>query len=224
MTDRFKSTQATLDQFERYVIPNYTRLPVVIVRGEGSRVWDADGREYLDLFPGWGVSMLGHCPPEVVAAIRDQAGVLLHIPNNYYTQPQGDLAQAISERSFGGQCFFCNSGAEAVEGAIKLARLHSPQDRRTIITMRDSFHGRTLAAMTATAQEKYHAGIGPVVPGFRYVPFNDLDALRDAVDESVCAIMFEPVQGEGGINIPDDGFLAGVRALCDEKGLLWIAD
>ena len=224
MTERGKSTQATLDQFAEFVIPNYTRLPVVVARGEGSRVWDAEGREYLDLFPGWGVSLLGHCPAAVVEALRTQAGRLLHMPNNYYTEGQGQLAQVIAERSFGGQCFFCNSGAEAVEGAIKLARLHSPAERRTIITMRNSFHGRTLAAMTATAQEKYHAGIGPVVPGFRYVPFNDLEALREAVDATVCAVMFEPVQGEGGINIPDDGFLPEVRALCDERGLLWIAD
>lgn len=224
MTHKSQSTQATLDRFARYVIPNYMRLPVVIVRGEGSRVWDADGKSYLDFFPGWGVNLLGHCPPAVVQAIREQAGRLLHMPNNYYTEPQGQLAQAISERSFGGQCFFCNSGAEAVEGAIKLARLHSPPERRTIITMENSFHGRTLAAMTATAQPKYHAGIGPVMPGFRYVPFNDLDALRQAVDETVCAVMFEPIQGEGGVNLPDDGFLASVRDLCDEKGLLWIAD
>jgi len=224
VTPQGKSTQATLDQFERFVIPNYTRLPVVIVRGEGSRAWDADGREYLDLFPGWGVSLLGHCPPAVVEAVRDQVGRLMHMPNNYYTELQGELAEVVSARSFGGQCFFCNSGAEAVEAAIKLARLHSPPDRRTIVTMRNSFHGRTLATMTATAQEKYHTGIGPIVPGFRYIPFNDLAALREAIDETVCAVMFEPVQGEGGINIPDDDFLAGVRALCDEHRLLWIAD
>jgi acetylornithine/N-succinyldiaminopimelate aminotransferase len=224
VTAQGKRTRAAVDQFEKFVIPNYVRLPVVVVRGEGSRVWDADGREYLDLFPGWGVSLLGHCPPAVVAAIREQAGRLLHMPNNYYTELQGELAQTLAERSFAGQCFFCNSGAEAVEGAIKLARLHSPLDRRTIITMRNSFHGRTLAAMTATAQEKYHAGIGPVVPGFRYVPFNDLEALREAIDETVCAVMFEPIQGEGGINVPADDFLPGVRALCDEWGLLWIAD
>jgi acetylornithine/N-succinyldiaminopimelate aminotransferase len=218
------TTKAVLDQFQEYVIPNYTRLPMVVVRGEGSRVWDADGREYLDLFPGWGVNLLGHCPPAVVEAVREQAGTLLHMPNNYYTPQQGELAQVLSERSFGGQCFFCNSGAEAVEGAIKLARLHSPTNRRTIVTMHNSFHGRTLAAMTATAQEKYHAGIGPVVPGFRYVPFNDMDALRSAVDDSVCAVMLEPIQGEGGVNIPADGYLAAVRRLCDERGMLFIAD
>jgi len=214
----------TLELFERYVIPNYTRIPVVFVRGDGAWLWDADGKRYLDLFPGWGVNGIGHCHPRVVAAIREQAGQLLHVANNYYMEPQGRLAKIISDRSFGGQCFFCNSGAEAVEAAIKLARLHTPPEKYKIITMRNSFHGRTLAAITATAQPKYQEGFGPLPQGFVYVPFNDLDAVANVIDDATCAVMVEPVQGEGGINIPSPDYLSGLRRLCTERGLLLILD
>jgi len=218
------NTRQTIELFEQHVIANYARAPIVFVRGEGSHIWDAEGNRYLDLFPGWGVNILGHCHPRVVAAVREQAGRLLHVANNYYTEPQGRLAQMLSERSFGGLCFFCNSGAEANEGAFKLARLAAPPGRYKIITFENSFHGRTLAAVSATAQPKYHKGLEPIVPGFAYAPFNDLAAVERLVDRETCAIMVEPVQGEGGVNSASRGFLEGLRALCDREGLLLIFD
>ena len=184
-TEVLVKTQETIALFDRYVIPNYGRAPVVFVRGQGSRLYDADGKAYLDLFPGWGVNILGHCHPRVVKAIAAQAEKLLHVPNTFYNEPQGELAKLISERSFGGQCFFCNSGAEAVETAIKLARKYSAPDRFKFVTMENSFHGRTLAAITATAQPKYHEGFRPLVGGFTYVPFNDLGAVQDALDDNI---------------------------------------
>ena len=217
------TTQDTIAQYSKYVIANYARIPAVIVRGEGSYVWDQDGKRYLDMFPGWGVNALGHCHPGVVQAIREQAGRLLHVPNNYYNELQGRLAQMISERSFGGQCFFCNSGAEAVEAAIKLARIYSAP-RYKIITMLDSFHGRTSMAMAATGQPKYHKGLPPVDLGFTFVPFNDIAAVEKAIDEQTCAVMVEPIQGEGGVNVPAEGYLDALRALCDKHRLLLIFD
>ncbi len=211
--------------YDRYVIPNYIRNPILLLKASGVDVWDAEGKHYLDLFSGWAVSLLGHCHPNVVKAIQNQAAKLQHAPNIYYTEPQGLLARHISEKSFGGQCFFCNSGAEANEAAIKLARIHnSNTGKYKIITLSNSFHGRTLATVTATAQPKYHKGFAPLVEGFSYVPFNDLEALKKAVDDKTCAIMLEPIQGEGGINITSKDFLQGVRKLCDEKGLLLILD
>jgi len=217
-------TSETIALYEKYGFANYTRLPVVIVRGQGSRIWDADGKEYLDFFPGWGVSEIGHCHPRVVAAVKKQASRLLHIPNNFYSEHQGLLAKAISEHSFGGKCFFCNSGAEAVEAAIKLARKATPAARYKIITMENSFHGRTLAAITATAQAKYHEGFEPLPKGFGYVPFNDLDAVGRAIDSETAAVMVEPIQGEGGINVARDDYLKGLRKLCDRKKVLLILD
>lgn len=218
-----RSSEQTIEQFKKCVIPNYKRFPVTLVRGEGSHVWDAEGNRYLDLFPGWGCNLLGYCPPRVVEAIREQAGRLIHVPNTWYTEPQGEFAEMLSTRGFG-QAFFCNSGAEAVEAAIKLARLHTPEDRYRIITFENGFHGRTLAAVTATAQPKYHEGLGPLIAGFRYTRLNDLDAVAALVDEETCGILIEPVQGEGGINIPDPEFLAGLRKLADENGLVLIFD
>jgi len=217
------TTQDTIAQYSKYVIANYARIPAVIVRGEGSYVWDQDGKRYLDMFPGWGVNALGHCHPGVVQAIREQAGRLLHVPNNYYNELQGRLAQMIAERSFGGKCFFCNSGAEAVEAAIKLARIYSAP-RYKIITMLDSFHGRTSMAMAATGQPKYHKGLPPVDLGFTFVPFNDIAAVEKAIDEQTCAVMVEPIQGEGGVNVPADAYLKALRALCDKHALLLIFD
>lgn len=217
-------TRETFAIFDKYVFANYARLPVVIVRGKGSWIWDAEGKKYLDLFPGWGVSALGHCPPRVVAAIKKQAGRLLHIPNNFYSEEQGLLAEVISKGSFGGKCFFCNSGAEAVEAAIKLARKATPAGKYKIITMHNSFHGRTLAAITATAQPKYHAGFEPMPAGFVYAPYNDLAAVEALVDDETAAVMLEPIQGEGGINIAREDYLKGLRALCDRKGLLLVFD
>ncbi len=218
------SSAEVVEIFQRYVVPNYTRFPVCLVRGEGSYVWDAEGNRYLDLFPGWGCNLLGHCPPPVVRAVQEQVATLIHVPNTWYTEAQGLWAQALSERSFGGQAFFCNSGAEANEAAIKLARLHTPPERYKIITFTGSFHGRTLAATTATAQPKYHEGLGPLMAGFVYAPFGDLEAVERLIDGETAAIMIEPVQGEGGINLPPEGFLPGLRDLCDRHGLLLIFD
>ena len=221
-----QSSQDTIAQFARYVIPNYRRFPVCLVRGEGSWVWDAEGNRYLDFFPGWGCNLLGHCPPRVVDAVRDQVGQLIHVPNTWYMEPQGAFAQALSERSIGshldpGQCFFCNSGAEANEAAIKLARAHGhAHGRYKIVTMEGGFHGRTFAALTATAQPKYHAGFEPMVPGFVYVPYNDLEAVARVLDDETAAVLVEPIQGEGGVNIPGPEYLPGLRRLCDERGVL----
>ncbi len=220
-----QSSHATIAQFERYVIPNYRRFPVCLVRGEGSWIWDAEGHRYLDFFPGWGCNLLGHCPPRVVEAVREQVGQLIHVPNTWYMEPQGALARALSERSFGGQCFFCNSGAEANEAAIKLARAYGhARGRFKIVTMEGGFHGRTYGALSATAQPKYHEGFEPMVPGFAYVPFNDLEAVSAAVDEQTAAVLVEPIQGEGGINIPGAAYLPGLRDLCDDRGILLILD
>lgn len=217
------NTQEIMEIFSHYVIGNYTRNPVAVARGSGSEFWDAEGKRYLDMFPGWATTSVGHCHPKVVAAIQKQAATLLHVPNVFYIEQQGRLAKLISERSFHGQCFFCNSGAEANEAAIKLARIAS-QGRYKIITMENSFHGRTLGAISATAQPKYHKGFEPIVQGFTYVPFNDLEAVRRAIDDTTCAVMLEPIQGEGGINIATKEYMQGLRRLCDERRLLLILD
>ena len=218
------SQQEIFEQYGKYVIGNYGRMPLVVVRAEGSYFWDLDDKRYLDLFPGWGCSAIGHCHPKVVAAVREQVGRLIHMDNTFYTLEQGRLGQMLSERSFGGQCFFCNSGAEAVEAAIKLARRATPAERYKIITMEKSFHGRTYAAMSATAQSKTHAGNQPLLAGFAYVPFNDLEAVEKAVDEETAAVLVEPVQGEGGVNVAADGYLAGLRELCDRHHIMLIFD
>jgi len=218
------TTQETIELFDEYVIANYTRLPRVIVRGQGCYMYDADGNKILDMFPGWAVSGIGHCHPKVVEAIRKQAGELLHIDNTFYSEPQGKLAQFLSERAFGGKCFFCNSGAEANEAAMKLARLHTPQEKYKFITAEGSFHGRTFATVTATAQPKYHEGFLPLLPGFVYVPFNDVPALESAFSDEVAAVLVEPIQGEGGINVATAEFLQVIRQLCDEKGAVMILD
>jgi len=218
------SSTETIELFKKYVIPNYNRYPVCLVRGEGSYVWDAEGNRYLDLFPGWGCNLLGHCPEPIVRAVQEQVASLIHVPNTWYMEAQGQWAKALSERSFGGQAFFCNSGAEANEAAIKLARLATPKQRYKIITFENSFHGRTLGALTATAQPKYHEGVGPLVAGFMYAPFGDLEAAAKLIDHETAAIMIEPIQGEGGVNVPPPGFLQGLRKLCDDHGLLLMFD
>jgi len=218
------SSQDTITLFQKYVIPNYTRFPVSLVRGEGSYVWDSEGNRYLDFFPGWGCNLLGHCPAPVVEAVRRQLGTLVHVPNTWYTEAQGLWAKALSERSFGGQAFFCNSGTEANEAAIKLVRLHAKRPRYKIITFEGGFHGRTLGSTAATAQPKYHEGLGPLMAGFVYAPYGDLDAVSRLIDAETAALLIEPVQGEGGIRIPPDGFLAGLRRLADEHGLLLVFD
>ncbi len=210
--------------FQEYVIPNYGRFPVALVRGEGSWVWDDSGNRYLDFFPGWGCNLLGHCPPAVVEAVQRQVAQLIHVPNTWHTELQGRWAKLLSERSFGGQAFFCNSGAEANEAAIKLARLHASDSRYKIITFEGGFHGRTYAATSATAQPKFHENIGPLLPGFSYAPFGDLQAVRKKIDGETVAILVEPIQGEGGIRLPPEGFLQGLRQLADEHNLLLIFD
>lgn len=217
-------TSSTLETFEHYVVPNYRRYPVTLVRGEGSYVWDDQGKKYLDLFPGWGCNLLGHCPPAVVQAVQEQVAQMIHVPNTWYIESQGQWARMLSERSFGGKAFFCNSGTEANEAAIKLARLHHGPSRYKIITFEGGFHGRTLGATSATAQPKYHEGLGPLVAGFSYAPFGDLDAVSDLIDSATCAIMLEPIQGEGGIQLPPEGFLQGLRKLADDHNLLLIFD
>ena len=224
MSTETSKTDLLREQFDRYVIPNYSRFPVTIVRGEGSYVWDADGNRYLDLFPGWGCNLLGHCPSTVVQAVGQQVQELIHVPNTCYTTLQGHWAQLLSERSFGGQAFFCNSGTEANEAALKLSRLHTPADRYKIITFTGGFHGRTLGSTAATAQPKYHEGLGPLMAGFRYAPFGDLEGTQRLVDDETAAILVEPVQGEGGVNLPPEGFLAGLRQLADDYDLLLIFD
>ena len=218
------SSAETVELFKRYVIGNYTRYPVNLVRGEGSHVWDSEGNRYLDLFPGWGCNLLGHCPPHVVRAVQEQVATLIHAPNTWHMDVQGEWARLLSERSFGGQAFFCNSGTEANEAAIKLARLHAPKGKYKIITFTGGFHGRTLGALTATAQPKYHEGLGPLVAGFVYAPHGDLEAVKKLIDDETCAIMVEPIQGEGGIRLPPEGFLQGLRQLADSHGLLLIFD
>jgi predicted acetylornithine/succinylornithine family transaminase len=214
----------TAELFEKYVVPNYKRFPVSLVRGAGSQVWDDQGRQYLDFFPGWGCNVLGHCPPRVVEAVQRQVAELIHVPNTWHTEVQGRWAQLLSERSFDGKVFFCNSGAEANEGAIKLARLHTPANRYKIITFQGGFHGRTYGATSATAQPKYHEGIGPLLAGFSYAPFGDLDAVARLIDDETAAILVEPIQGEGGIRVAPEGFLAGLRELADEHELLLVFD
>ena len=214
----------TIQLFKEYVIPNYGRYPVNLVRGEGSNIWDSEGSRYLDFFPGWGCNLLGHCPPKVVKAIQDQAATLIHVPNTWHMDIQGRWAKELSDRSFGGQAFFCNSGAEANEAAIKLARLHTPKGRYKIITFEGGFHGRTFGALTATAQPKYHEGLGPMMAGFNYAPYGDLEAVAELVDDETCAIMVEPVQGEGGIRLPPEGFLQGLRKMADDHELLLVFD
>ncbi|MDY3552611.1 aspartate aminotransferase family protein [Gemmata sp. JC717] len=220
------SSEQVISLAKQHLTQNYTRYPVALVRGSNSWVWDAEGNRYLDFFPGWGCGILGHCPPRVVQAVQEQVATLIHVPNTWYTEPQALLGQALGERTdFGGVSFFCNSGTEANEAAIKLARLNGkPKNKYKIVTLTGSFHGRTMGALTATAQPKYHAGVEPMLPGFNYAPWGDLDAVAKAIDGETCAVMFEPIQGEGGVNVPPAGFLEGVRALCDQHGLLLILD
>ncbi len=213
---------------DQYVMKTYGRLPIAFVKGEGCRLWDADGKEYLDFLAGISVLGTGHCHPKVAAAICEQASQLMHTSNLFQIEPQAKLAQLLVENSCADKVFFCNSGAEANEAAIKLARkwagLHLAEGQRTIITALNSFHGRTLAAVTATGQPKYHAPFAPLPGGFDYVPYNDLEALTARVDDTACAVMLEPIIAEGGILVPSVDYLQGVRKLCDDKGILLILD
>ena len=210
------------------IMNTYRRVPIALVKGEGARLWDANGKEYLDFVAGIAVCNLGHSHPNVVKAIKKQAKNLMHVSNLYYTRPQGEVASILTKHSFADKVFFCNSGAEANEAAIKLARKYAHEnlgpDKFELITMKDSFHGRTMATITATGQEKFQFGFTPLLDGFRYVPFNDPEALEAAITPRTCGVMLEPVQGEGGVIIPDDGYLARVREICDRHKLLMIVD
>jgi len=220
--------EAVMAQDRQYVMSTYGRMPVVFVRGEGVWIWDSEGKAYLDFLAGIAVNGLGHCHPEVVAAIREQAGILIHTSNLYYTLPQPRLAELLVQHSACDRVFFANSGAEANECAIKLARkwakLHYGEQRFEIIVLEGSFHGRTLATITATGQPKYQKGFEPLMPGFSHIPFNEIQALKGAITQNTCALMLEPIQGESGVRPLSEVFLRTARALCDEHGLLLILD
>jgi acetylornithine/N-succinyldiaminopimelate aminotransferase len=221
-------TKTLMDWSAKYHTPNYGRTPLVLVRGEGTRVWDSDGKEYLDFTTGIAVTGLGHCHPVITGAIREAAATLLHVSNIFHNAPQVHLAKLLVEHSFADRVFFCNSGAEANEAALKVVRKYAKErlstDRYEVIATNNSFHGRTLATVSATGQPKYHHGFEPLMPGFKHVPYNDLRAMQRAVDSRTAAILVEPIQGEGGVNIPDDGYLPGLRKLCDDTGALLIFD
>ncbi len=221
------TTEELISLSGQYVMNTYRRFPLVLVRGAGARVWDSDGREYLDMAGGIAVCSLGHAHPKVTAAIQEQAAKLLHVSNLYHIEPQIRFARMLVEHSFADKVFFCNSGAEANEAAIKLARKYGHErlgGRYELITMRDSFHGRTLATITATGQEKFQAGFSPLPEGFKYAPYNDLQALEASITDRTCGVLLEPIQGEGGVRIPAAGYLRGVREICDRRGILMLLD
>ncbi|MDD2499927.1 MAG: acetylornithine transaminase [Geobacter sp.] len=223
------TNQQWVERSDKVIMRTYGRYPIAPVKGEGCRLWDADGKEYLDFLGGVAVNNLGHCHPRVVKAIQDQAATLIHCSNYYQIPQQIELAELLCNHSFADKAFFCNSGAEANEAAIKLARKYSREtfnnpERYGIITAADSFHGRTMATVSATGQEKVQRFFDPLLHGFCHVPFNDLAALEAAVTPQTCAVMLEPIQGEGGINIPTVEYMQGVRELCDRHQLLLILD
>jgi len=217
----------TIEEGDKYLMNTYARLPVAFERGSGAKLWDADGNEYLDFLAGIAVANLGHADPGVAEAVADQAKKLVHTSNLYHIGPQTELAKWLCERSFAERAFFCNSGAEANEAALKLARKWGHEKKNgahEIITMKGSFHGRTMFALSVTGQEKFHKGFGPLVPGVTAVPYNDLSALEKTITDKACAVIAEPVQGEGGVRVPDDGYLAGLRKLCDDRNVVLIFD
>jgi len=222
-------TKTLLEWSAKYHTPNYgSRAPIVLVRGDGVRVWDSDGREYLDFGAGIAVTSLGHCHPRVTGAIQEAAATLLHVSNLYHSAPQIHLAKLLIEHSFAERVFFSNSGAEANEAALKLARKYAREriasDRVEFVATRNSFHGRTFATVAATGQEKYHHGFEPLVPGFKHVPYNDLRAMERAIDNRTAGVIIECIQGEGGVNVADEDYLRGLRKLCDQSGALLIVD
>ncbi len=217
-----------MQESQAHICQTYNRFNLFLSRGKGCYVWDQKGREYLDFVAGIAVCNLGHCPPELARVLYEQAQQLVHVSNLYYTEPQVTLARALTSNCFADKVFFCNSGAEANEAAIKLARKYSHKrygpGRHGIITMKDSFHGRTLATLSATGQQKVQEGFEPLLDGFRYVDFNRLESVAEAIDETTCAVLVEPIQGEGGVRIPGPDYLAGVREICSEKDILLIYD
>ncbi len=221
-------TSDIISDSQKYTMNTYARQPLVLVKGRGMKVYDSDGREYLDFVGGVAVNNLGHCHPRVVVALQKQAQRLMHVSNHFHNEPQIHLAKILASNSFADKAFFCNSGAEAIEGAIKLARRYGrdvlKQERFEIISMRDSFHGRTMGALSATGQEKFHKGFDPLLPGFKFVPFNDASAVEQAVNDRTCAVLVEPVQGESGVNVPAAGYLRAIREICDRHNILMMLD
>lgn len=213
---------------KKHVANTYGRYHIALVRGKGSKVWDKDGKQYLDFVSGLAVDNLGHCHPAVVSAIQKQAKTLLHVSNLYHIEPQSQLAEQLTSFCFADKFFFCNSGTEANESAIKLARRFSfdqgHTNRTEIITMQNSFHGRSMGALSATAQKKFHTGFHPLLPGFKYAPFNNIQAVKKAISKKTCAIMVEPIQGEGGVNVPSPSYLKDLKSLCQKHNLLLIFD
>jgi acetylornithine aminotransferase len=213
---------------DEVIAATYKRFPIVLEKGQGCSVWDTEGKQYTDFIAGIAVCSLGHAHPRIADAVSNQAKRLVHVSNLYYTIPQTELARMLVEKSFADRVFFCNSGAEANEAAIKLARKYfndqGRPERFHIVTMEQSFHGRTMATLSATGQDKIKKGFDPVLIGFSFVPFNDIHALQAALDDRTCAVMLEPIQGEGGIRCPDPDYLKRVRQLCDENGILMILD
>ncbi len=214
----------TEEEFDQYVLPTYPRFPITIIKGNGSYIYDDNGKRYLDFMSGWGVSNLGHRPQPVLEAIEDQLKQLIHVPNVFYLEPQGELARLLVENSIDGKVFFSNSGAEANEAAIKFAKIYGKGKRHKIITAERSFHGRTTAAMAATGQVAIKEGFEPLLEGFVHVPFNDSKAVEEAVDDDTVAIMLELVQGEGGIHVADKKYMADIRRMCLAKDILLIVD
>ena len=221
--DKFDKEEI-IKNYNEFVVPSYRKQNVIFVKGKGGYIWDIDGKRYIDFFPGWAVSGLGHCHDRVVESIKKQVEILIHLSNNYYHPWQAILAKKISEISFDGKVFFCNSGAEANEAAIKLARLYGKKKRYKIISMENSFHGRTLATVTMTGQKKYNEMFEPLPPGFLYAKFNDFSDLLKKIDDEVVAIIVELIQGEGGINVIDKEYLKNVKNLCSQKDILLIFD
>jgi acetylornithine aminotransferase len=222
------NSQEWMEKADKYIVRNYGRYPIVAARGKGCRLWDADGREYLDFLAGIAVNNLGHCHPRVVEALRKQAGELIHCSNLYHIPPQIELAELLCENSFAEKAFFCNSGAEANEAAIKLARKYSREkygpERFEIITASESFHGRTMATLSATGQEKIQRFFDPLLHGFTHVPYNDAEALEKAITPRTCAVMLEPIQGESGVNVPSPDYFREIRRICDKNSVLLIFD
>jgi acetylornithine/N-succinyldiaminopimelate aminotransferase len=223
-TKRAMNNQEWMARHQAAMVLNYGKQPAVMVRGEGTRLWDADGKEYIDFFAGFGGTILGHCHPALVEAATKQARTLWAVGNQFYSEPQILLAEHLKARAFDGRAFFCHSGAEANEAAIKLARLAGGEGRFKIISMHKAFHGRTLGALSATPTPEYQKGFFPLTPGFAHVPYNDVAALEAAIDKETCGVIVEPIQGEGGLNIPADGYLKGVREICDKHRLTLIFD
>lgn len=220
-------TQRLMDESNRYLMDTYKRFPLLVIKGRGTRVYDLNGREYIDFVSGIAVNNLGYCNNKVTMAIQKQAQRLVHISNLYYSEPQIRLAKILVENSFADKVFFCNSGAEANEAAIKLVRRYAKEHhegRYEIITTFNSFHGRTMATISATGQERFQKGFEPLLPGFKFVPYNNIEAISDSIDSKTAAVMIEPIQGEGGVIVPDDTYLPRLRRLCEEKGLLLVLD